>query len=321
MKEKIKAFIEKNELIRPNSTLVLALSGGPDSVALLDVLYNLRKEFGLKLVIAHLNHSLRGNQSDLDEEFVKKLAKEYGLILETEKIELEKSDEKTARRKRYQFFFRVAKKHKTDQIALGHNRSDQLETVLFNFVRGSGLKGLAGMKAKSKRGGCYLIRPLLTISRDKLINYLNEKDKNYRLDPSNVRLDYTRNKIRHQIVPELKELNPNLEKLITDKAMVYKASDEYLAKKAKEYLNKNNVSDKKIVLDQKSFLSLPLILKYYTLLVSIEKIKGDLIDLKTINLEEVLDIFSKTSSQEKRTSFKGLKFVKKSGKLTIAKVK
>ncbi len=303
MKEEVKTFIEKN------------------SVALLNIFYSLRKDFGLKLVIAHLNHSLRGKQSDLDEEFVKKLTKEYGLIFETEKIELEKSDEKTARKKRYQFLFKVAKKHKSDQIALGHNRSDQLETVLFNFIRGSGLKGLAGMRAKSKRRGYYLIRPLLNISRDELISYLNEKDEKYRLDPSNVKLDYTRNKIRHQVIPELKELNPNIEKLITDKAKLYNASDKYLDKKAKEYLKKNNVSDEKIVLKQKSFISLPTVLKYYTLAVSIEKIKGSLTDLKKINLEEVLKIFQKTSKQEKMTTFKGLKFVKKSGKLTIANKK
>ncbi|HAU40290.1 MAG: tRNA(Ile)-lysidine synthetase, tRNA(Ile)-lysidine synthase [Candidatus Peregrinibacteria bacterium GW2011_GWF2_43_17] len=181
---------------------ILAFSGGPDSIYLLQKL--LAK--GEKPILAHLNHNLRGQESDADELFCKQIAKKYNLVIETEKITLPKKNEETARIVRYNFLERVRKKHNAEKILTAHHLNDSIETLILNLTRGTGLRGLTGIKSDK------IERPLLNTTKQEILSYLKKHNLPYRKDSSNSDPKYSRNRIRLKIIPELKKINPNLEK-------------------------------------------------------------------------------------------------------------
>ena len=192
----------------------MAVSGGADSVVLLHLLV---KTGYRNLVVAHFNHQLRGKASDGDALFVKRLAKKFGLPFEIGEADVRKlaasqkwSLETAARDARYAFFAKVAKKHKTRFVTLAHHADDQVETCLFNFLRGSGIAGLAGMKPKSKRSvdgvQLELLRPLLSITKEELLSYLKERKIRFREDATNAVADASRNKLRLKVIPLIEEL-------------------------------------------------------------------------------------------------------------------
>lgn len=183
---------------------ILAFSGGPDSMYLLHFL--LKK--GEKPVLAHLNHGLRGKESDLDEKFCKKIAKKHGLPFESEKISIKAPGiEEKARNARYKFLEKIRRKYKAKKIYTAHHLNDNLETVLLNFIRGTGLNGLTGIKSDK------IERPLLQIPKSEILSFLKKNKIPYRKDSSNLDTKFSRNFIRHEIIPKLKKLNPNLEKI------------------------------------------------------------------------------------------------------------
>lgn len=197
-----------------NKKLIVALSGGADSVALLHLLL----EAGCRnLVVAHFNHRLRGKASEGDAAFVEKLAAKLDLPCEIGEGDVRKlaasrkcSLETAAREARYSFLAAVAKKQRTRMVVLAHHADDQVETCLFNFLRGSGIAGLSGMKPRSKRTvggiGMELLRPLLPIPKVELLGYLKERKIRFREDATNAVADATRNKLRLKVLPLIEEL-------------------------------------------------------------------------------------------------------------------
>ncbi len=209
MIKKFKTFIKEKTLFALTDKILLAVSGGLDSV----VMSHLFKESGFEFGMAHCNFKLRGKESDGDEKFVKELAEKYRVKLfvkdfETEKYATEKnvSVQVAARDLRYSFFESVSTGHDFKYVATAHHADDFTETVLMNLVRGSGLAALHGIKAKNKN----IIRPLLFASRSDLESYAQENTLRWREDSSNQKDGYTRNKIRHHVIPLLKEINPSL---------------------------------------------------------------------------------------------------------------
>jgi tRNA(Ile)-lysidine synthase len=197
MIEKIRKTIKKYDLLEKGERVIVALSGGPDSTALLTVLVSKARELDLCLIVAHYNHGLRGMASDEDEQFSRELAESLGLIFVSGKMEQEKaakgiSPEDFYRRQRYVFLEKVASDYQAQKIALGHNLQDQAETVLLNLLRGSGLEGLKGILPK--REG-KIIRPLIEISRQEIISFLEKSGISYRKDSSNENRMYLRNQI------------------------------------------------------------------------------------------------------------------------------
>jgi len=197
-----------------NKKLIVAVSGGADSVALLHLLL---EEGYRNLVVAHFNHRLRGKSSEGDAAFVEKLAAKLDLPCEIGEGDVRKlaasrkcSLETTAREARYSFLAAVAKKQRTRMVVLAHHADDQIETCLFNFLRGSGIAGLSGMKPRSKRtvGGIEmeLLRPLLPIPKVELLGYLKERKIRFREDATNAVADASRNKLRLKVVPLIQEL-------------------------------------------------------------------------------------------------------------------
>lgn len=233
--EKIALAAEKFNFRLDN--VVAALSGGADSVSLLLAL----KEMGADVKACHLNHGLRGDDSDSDQRFCIELCRKLGVELFTEKVncaelaEKHESGEECARRVRYDFFERALEHFGGNSvIATAHTADDNLETVLLNLTRGTGLKGLCGIPPQRGR----IIRPLLLAERREVIEYLAEKGQDYVTDKSNFSEDYSRNRIRLNVIPELKKLNPSLAGTVSRMTGNVREDSDYLEEKAAAALEK-----------------------------------------------------------------------------------
>jgi tRNA(Ile)-lysidine synthase len=231
MINKVKETIEKYNLLNRGDKVIVALSGGSDSVALLAALVRIAPQMDLSLIVAHINHHLRGEESDEDEKFCRDLSRNLGVVFVSEKMNKTGSHkglspEDYYRRQRYLFLNKVAKDNQAEKIALGHHLQDQAETVLLNLLRGSGLEGLKGILPM--RDGKF-IRPLIEVSRKQIINFLNESGIAYRQDSSNENNKYLRNKIRRDLIPYLKkEFNPKVEENLAKMAQILRQEDEFI---------------------------------------------------------------------------------------------
>ena len=228
MIERVAASIARYGMFAPGQRVGVAVSGGADSVCLLLVLRELAPRWGLNLSVLHLNHQLRGAESDADERYVAELASQCGLDLRAAredvlKIVSEGGDnlEQAARRVRREFFLGFIRQGVLDRVALGHTRSDQAETVLFRFLRGAGTAGLAGMRPVTREG---LVRPLLEIERAEVEQFLVDRGVAWREDASNRDLRFARNRIRHDLLPRLAQENPAVTATLARLAAV--AADE-----------------------------------------------------------------------------------------------
>ena len=215
----IQQYIINKKLFSKENNLLLAISGGADSVCLFFAL----KELGYNVELAHCNFKLRGKESDEDEYFVRELANKYGVKYHVNSFETQKyaSEQKisiqmAARDLRYKWFDELLAVNNLDFVITAHHKDDNVETFFINLIRGTGVNGLCGIKAKNKK----IIRPLLEISRQEIESYLTKNKIKYRNDSSNSEVKYLRNKIRHQLMPLLKEMNPNIEQIITNEIFV-----------------------------------------------------------------------------------------------------
>lgn len=231
MIRKVKKTIEQYQMLQNNDTVVVALSGGADSCALLSILAGLVPLYTLKIIVAHFNHDLRGEESDADEAFCGNLSENYGLMFVTGKMRHSSvpkgmSPEDYFRRERYRFLDQVAFDYNAGKVALGHHLNDQAETVLMNILRGSGLDGLKGILPMRDQ---KYIRPLMNVSRQEINKYLMEKGLEYREDGSNQCRAFLRNSIRLELLPYLKEkFNPRIEQSLSHMAEIVRRDDECL---------------------------------------------------------------------------------------------
>lgn len=229
----VRKAIEQFEMLAPGDRVGVAVSGGADSVALLHMLSLIANEYDLTLVILHLNHGIRGEESDGDEFFVRELGKSMGIPTDSEKISVPALREKKGgsledicRDERYSFFERMVHKHELNKIALGHTLNDQTETVVMRFLRGSGLEGLKGFLPV--RDGIY-IRPFVAVTREEIISFLKERNIHFVTDSSNSDNTYLRNRIRNSLVPELKaSYNVKLEENIGRSAEILRLEDDFI---------------------------------------------------------------------------------------------
>ena len=235
MKEQVRRYMERHELLRAGDRVGVAVSGGPDSVTLLRLLLELREELGLVLSVVHFNHRIRGAEADEDERFVRELAQNFGLECHVGSADVPAhaarsglSLETAARALRYDFFRATAEAQRLNAVATGHTRDDQAETVLMNLVRGAGTQGLAGIFPSRPLGAqAQVVRPLLAVGRAELLEYLRALGQAWREDASNRDLKHTRNRVRHEVLPHLMELNPRLAETLADTAERARAEQRY----------------------------------------------------------------------------------------------
>jgi len=229
----VRETIERHAMLAPGDRVGIAVSGGPDSVALLHLLAGVAEEYALTLFVLHLNHGMRGKEADRDEAFVRKTAESMAIPFDSERVSIPDlrqerggSLEDLCREERYAFFERAARRHGLDRIALGHTLSDQAETVIMRLLRGSGLEGLKGFLPV--RDGMY-IRPLMEVTRDEVASFLEERTISYVTDSSNKDTAYLRNRIRSELIPRLKTYNARLEETIGRTAQILRMEDDFIA--------------------------------------------------------------------------------------------
>ncbi len=234
IEQKFLSFVDEKKLIQKNDKILVALSGGPDSVFLLHLLLKYKKRYKIEIGAIHINHMIRGKSADEDEDFCKKLSLnlDVQLISVSCNVKLfakknKLSIEEAGRKVRYAEFDEALKKNNYNKLATAHNCSDNSETVLLNLIKGTGLKGISGIP--SKRG--YIIRPILNINKEDILNYLKNNGIEYRVDESNLSGDFERNYLRHNIIPLIKnKLNPDFENTILNSSEIFKNISSFVDK-------------------------------------------------------------------------------------------
>lgn len=226
--------------ITKKSTVIIAVSGGPDSVFLLHLIKKIEKKLHLQIIAAHVNHKLRGTESDKDQKFVETLCKKLKVKLETSTLpKITKGNiEELARDFRYSFFSKLQKKYQASHILTAHHADDNIETVIMNMSRGSFARGLKGMDF---HGGVHrnVLRPLLNITKEDILKYLKKNRLTYRIDKSNTDEKYSRNFIRHNIVPLFKKLNPNFSQVFQKNLQLFAEVDDTLSTLSKKWIKTN----------------------------------------------------------------------------------
>ncbi|MDP3920304.1 MAG: tRNA lysidine(34) synthetase TilS [Candidatus Omnitrophota bacterium] len=230
------ASLEEQGLVSHKRKVFVACSGGPDSVALLHLLRSLGDPWKLKLGILHLNHGLRGAESDREQKFVAQLARAAGIPFYTAKKKIRRrtgnrslSLEESARNVRYDFFTRVAKKHRIPVIALAHNQDDQAETMLMRILQGTGLRGLSGIRPVVTHRGIRFVRPLLNFTKKEVLGYLRSEKVRFCIDSSNRSKKFLRNRIRLDLLPHLsREYNPRVTQALARIPAIVRGENEVL---------------------------------------------------------------------------------------------
>ena len=292
--KRVKRTIEKYRMLDDGDRVLAAVSGGPDSVALLYVLFSMVDKYNLSISVAHLNHMLRGKDADEDAHFVEKLSKRLGLPFFSERKNVRSfmkkthlSPEEAARKVRYNFFERVGKSGNFDKVAVGQTADDQAETVLLAMIRGTGLAGLAGIPPVRALGksGIKVIRPLIETLRSEIEKYLRAKDITPRLDTSNLEPVYLRNKIRLKLLPLIAEnYNPNIKSSLAGLAGILREDNQFLVEETKKLIPEvldNYVG--KVEISLQKIRSVPLALQQRLVREAINRVSRNMRPLSLIN--------------------------------------
>ncbi|MDD3296372.1 MAG: tRNA lysidine(34) synthetase TilS [Candidatus Omnitrophica bacterium] len=294
-----KITLEEYSLLKKKDKLLLGISGGPDSLFLLHHFLKIKKEYKLQIVCAHFNHNLR-KEADQEESFVKKACFKLGVKCLSDKKDVASfcrgdSLEQTARDLRFDFFLKCSRQTGIKKIALAHHKDDLAETVLMRMIRGSGLRGLRGFLPKSRYKALTVIRPLIKISKEDIINWLKDEKVSYCIDKSNFQEEFFRNRIRLKLLPLLKTLNPSIIDSLCNMAgvvsvdynFIYNFSyDKFLQLKRRQTHNS-------IYLSLEELEGLEASIFNNVIRIAIEELQGHTRRLEAKHLEEIYSLVSK----------------------------
>lgn len=357
MVSKVVETIKKFNLIEPGDRLVLGVSGGPDSIAMLNILNEIcysnlepmaepiaggcqgnLEPLASKLAVAHINHMIREESND-DEEFVRNFCKEKNIDFYSKRINVQDlantmkiGTEEAGRIARYDFFNEVLIKTNATKIAIAHNKNDKIETMIMNMLRGSGVNGLKGIDPKR---GIY-IRPLIECDRNEIEQYCEEQNLNPRIDKTNFENDYTRNKIRNIVIPYVKqEFNPNIIETLDRLSELLTDVDEYVDKQVQnvykdllieenteENIEKDiscNESKKEIVLSLKQFNNQEKVIKSRLVLYTITRLLGAAKGIEKKHIEDIIKLCSNNVGNKYLTPNKNVKILVKNRKIYFTK--
>jgi tRNA(Ile)-lysidine synthase len=306
---RVLAFIRKEGLLIPGQTLVVAVSGGADSVCLLYMLAGLQNELDVHLHVAHLDHRLRGGQARADARYVAGLARRLGLpaTIESRDVKAYRRErrlslEEAAREVRYAFLAEVATAAGADRVAVGHTADDQVETILMHLIRGSGLGGLRGLRPLSRRAGAgrglTIVRPLLLLGREETAAYCQSRHLRPRTDISNLSPEPFRNRIRLQLLPELRKYNPRIDAALLRTARLAAADLDFIeAEVARRWREVAREERGLVVLDRAKLAALPPALQRRLLREAVSRWPGGLKDIEAGHIENLLEALEKPAGK------------------------
>ena len=297
MINKVFETITKFKLIQDVDKIVLGVSGGPDSICMLDILNQLKNDkIKFDIIVAHINHQIR-EEANQDEKYVQNYCKKNNIKFCVQRIDVKKYAnnnkiglEEAGRKLRYIFFDEVMKLNNGNKIAIAHNKTDKIETIIMNEIRGCGLSGLKGIEPMRNN---RIIRPLIECERIEIEKYCEENNLNPRIDKTNFINDCTRNKIRNIVLPYVvKEFNPNIVKTLDRLSEVVSETENYLQKQVEKKYNQLLISkeNNKIILDLKKFNSEDILIKKRILLYTISEILGNTQNIEKINIEDLIKL-------------------------------
>ena len=325
MVNKVIETINKYKLIVDGDKLVLGVSGGPDSICMLDILNEIknRKIIHFEIIVAHLNHMIREEAIE-DEEYVKNYCKKNQIeyyIKRVNVLEISKEKkiglEEAGRNVRYDFFQEILMKTKANKIGIAHNKNDKIETIIMHILRGSGVSGLKGISAIRDN---KIVRPLIECDRNEIEDYCLQNKLNPRIDKTNFENEYTRNKIRNIVIPYIKEeFNPNIIETINRLSELVTEEDNYIEEEAKKTYNSILISKdcEKIVLNLKKFNQLSKVIKSRIILYASKDLIGSIQGLEKIHIEDIIKLCSNNIGNKFLIPNKKLKILVKDKKIFI----
>ncbi|MCK4863249.1 MAG: tRNA lysidine(34) synthetase TilS [Dehalococcoidales bacterium] len=307
--QKVRRFIRQHDLVTGQQKLLVAVSGGPDSVCLLHILWKLQKELEIELYVAHLNHQLRGAESDTDAACVADLAHRLGIPATIESRDVKAyqlqhrlSPEEAAREVRYSFLAQTAAEIGAARVAVGHTADDHVETIIMHLLRGSGTRGLRGLlpvsRWQSGDDSLVILRPLLELTREETTAYCRRHRLAPRTDTSNLSPEPFRNKIRHQLLPQLQGYNPQVAEALLRTARIAADDLAFIDKEVARQWDKVAHAEKgSVVISKKEFSALPSALKRHLLRAAVETLLGNLKDIEAGHIEDIMDALDKPAGK------------------------
>lgn len=303
--------IKENNLINKGDVIVVGVSGGPDSITLLTCLNKYKEYLGITVICAHVNHLIRVDSTE-DEQYVENMCEKMGIkcYVKRENIEelakeQKKGTEEVGRKIRYDFFDEIAKKENANKIAIAHNMNDNAETMLLNIIRGTGMQGLEGIQAEEY--GKY-IRPLINCARAEIEEYCEKNNLQPRIDSTNKENIYKRNIVRNKILPQMKEINPNIVENLSRLSKIIKSENSYIKNEVKNIYNRiATLSLGKIEIDIHEFQKLELSLKQNLILYAINQIAGSTSNIEKINIDDIIKMSERNVGKKYMLINKNLK--------------
>ncbi len=299
LKEQVLNTIKKYDLINENDKIICGVSGGPDSICMLDILKDLKEELKFELIVCHVNHLIR-EEAISDEEYVVNYCKVNNIKYYVKRIDVKKyadnnkqGTEEAGRNVRYEFFEEILQKEGANKIAIAHNKNDKIETIIMNMLRGSGISGLKGIEPKREN---KYIRPLIETERTSIEEYCEEKNLRPRIDKTNFINDCTRNKIRNVVIPYIKnEFNPNIINTMDRLSSIIEEENRYLEKITIDVFEKLKIKEEKghLVLKLKEFNKQDIVIKKRLILYAINKTIGNVQNIEKVNINDIIKLCEK----------------------------
>ena len=316
------------DLIKDGDKIVLGVSGGPDSICMLDMMRRLKEEknINFEIYVAHINHMIREEAID-DEKYVQNYCLKHNIEFFVKRADVQKiandkkmGTEEAGRKVRYDFFEEVLQKTGSNKIAIAHNKNDKIETIIMHLLRGSGLSGLKGIEPI--RDNKY-IRPLIECERQEIEQYCEDRNLQPRIDKTNFENEYTRNKIRNIVIPYIKkEFNPNIIQTLSRLSEVATDESNYIDLQTQKIYNKLLIekSDKQIILKLKDFNEQENVIQKRLVLKTIKELNGSTDRIEKIHIEDILKLCTNNVGNKYLTPNKNLKVLVKDKKIFFIKM-